>query len=150
MTWAAALALGICVPRLFVSGPSASQLFAAHCSACHGTQAEGIPGLAPPLAGRELARARAQILNTVLSGLSGPIEVSGENYDGVMPSFAALDDAEIAVLVDYVISLGAPTQVPVARQTTPVEVAEARKITMTAAELRARRRSEFSDATASH
>lgn len=151
MTGAVLLALAILLPGVAIGGESDGQeLFAAHCGACHGAEAEGIPGLAPPLAGRDLARAREQILHTVLSGLTGVIKVGEEFYDGVMPPFAALSDAEIAALVDYVVSLGTSTQVPRTPRTTPAEVAEARKATMTAAELRARRPTEFSDAPASH
>lgn len=148
MTGAKFLALAILLSGVAIAGESDRQeLFAAHCSACHGQQAEGIPGFAPPLAGRELARARKQILHTVLSGLTGVIKVGEETYDGVMPPFAALSDAEIASLVDYVIRLGAPTRVSHIPGTTPAEVADARKVTVTAAELRARRPTEFSDAS---
>lgn len=151
MTGARLLALAILLPGAAIAGEiDGQELFAAHCSACHGQQAEGIPGFAPPLAGRELARAREQILYTVLSGLTGVIKVGEETYDGVMPPFAALSDAEIASLVDYVIRLGAPPGVTHAPRTTPAEVADARKVTMTAAELRARRPKELSDAPDSH
>lgn len=143
------LALAIFLPTVALGGESEEEnLFAAQCGACHGSQGEGIPGFAPPFAGRELVRARKQILDTVLHGLTGVIKVGEETYDGVMPPFAALSDSEVAALVDYVVRLGAPARVSKTPRTTPAEVADARKLTLTAAQLRARRSTEFSDAPA--
>ena len=38
----------------------------------------------------------------VLNGISGPIKVKGASYDGTMPSFSHLSDAEIAATVNFV------------------------------------------------
>ena len=37
-----------------------------------------------------------------MSGLSGPIEVNGKSYDGVMPPVDYLEDEEIAQILTYI------------------------------------------------
>jgi nitrite reductase (NO-forming) len=41
-------------------------------------------------------------VQVVLNGLSGRIEVNGRDYDGAMPPFDHLSDAQIAAVVNYV------------------------------------------------
>ncbi len=73
------------------------------CVACHGEDGGGVPGAFPPL--REnphLYQDRAYPALVVLFGLEGPIEIRGETFDGLMPSFAHLSDEEIAAVVAYI------------------------------------------------
>lgn len=74
-----------------------------NCSSCHQTNGMGVPGAFPPLAGSPwVVNDRETPIRAVLLGLSGPIEVSGKTYSGVMPSFAdALSDAEIALATTH-------------------------------------------------
>ena len=40
----------------------------------------------------------------VINGMSGPISVNGVEYNGVMPGFGYLNDAEIAALLTYALN----------------------------------------------
>ena len=78
-------------------------VFAQSCAACHGAEGAGQPGYYPPLAGNpDLFASRDFPVLVVLNGITGPIKVKGDSYDGSMPSFSHLSDAEIAAAVNYV------------------------------------------------
>ncbi len=77
-------------------------LFEANCSTCHGANGEGVPGTFPPLAGAEQVNGSAEEhIKIVLNGLSGPITVKGQEYNGFMTPFKHLSDKEIADIVTY-------------------------------------------------
>ncbi|HWK65549.1 MAG TPA: cytochrome c [Rhizobiaceae bacterium] len=91
-------------------------LFARNCGACHGKAGLGIPGMAPPLAGADWAKAgkpesRNYVPEVVLNGLSGKLAAGGRIYQGVMPPQKQRSDDEIAVLVNFVLATlnGAPS-----------------------------------------
>lgn len=78
-------------------------LFAAQCAGCHQAKGQGVPGSFPPLAGnRDLFLDRAFPARVLLHGMAGKIAVGGSSYDGAMPAFAYLSDAQIAALVTYI------------------------------------------------
>lgn len=88
------------------------KLFQQHCVSCHQPGGVGLSGLAPPLAaakGSTLSQrvmrpdGRSYILNVLNSGLVGSIEVGGERFSGLMPSFAALSDTELTLIANYVV-----------------------------------------------
>jgi len=84
-------------------GPDGQQLFNAHCVACHQASGKGLPGVFPPLDGSEWVNGDARVLvNIVLHGVTGEISVAGQTYQGAMPSFAKLGDAELAALLSHV------------------------------------------------
>ena len=77
------------------------------CATCHQQNGEGLPGAFPPLAGHvpQLLAAeggRDYVVHVLLYGMQGPITVDGKNYNGAMPSWAHLSDAELAAVIDYV------------------------------------------------
>ena len=82
-----------------VQGPD---LYAQHCSTCHGSQGEGF-GAFPPLAGSSwVVGEEDTAIRILLHGLQGRIEVQGRTYSNVMPAFGRrLTDAEIAELLSY-------------------------------------------------
>ncbi|GGH61279.1 hypothetical protein GCM10010975_24790 [Comamonas phosphati] len=78
-------------------------LFAAQCAACHQATGKGLPGVFPPLDGSEWVQGDPRILaNILLHGISGEIEVAGQKYQGAMPAFPQLGDAELAAVVSHV------------------------------------------------
>ncbi|MGH7067743.1 MAG: c-type cytochrome [Acetobacteraceae bacterium] len=78
-------------------------LFETNCSTCHQANGEGSEGYFPPLSGnRDLFLSRVYPAYVVLNGLSGEITVGGHSFNGQMPSFAQLSDAEIAAIVTYI------------------------------------------------
>lgn len=75
----------------------------ARCASCHQADGRGVPGRYPPLAGSEWVAGDPEILARILlHGLQGPIEVKGEPYNDVMPSWGFWTDAEIAAVLTYV------------------------------------------------
>ena len=78
-------------------------LFAAQCASCHQATGKGLPGVFPPLDGSEWVQGSPRLLaNILLHGVSGEITVAGQKFQGVMPSFAQLSDAELAGVASYI------------------------------------------------
>ena len=83
-----------------------AQVYASNCSSCHQANGAGIPGAFPPLAGHmpELYNAdggREYLMNVLLYGLQGQIEVGGQSYSGVMPAWQQLSDEQIAAVLNH-------------------------------------------------
>jgi mono/diheme cytochrome c family protein len=81
----------------------------ATCSGCHQPTGAGLPGVFPPLAGHAadlyaLRGGRAYLIDVMLYGLQGPIEVRGASYNGVMPAWPNLGDAQVAAVVNHVVA----------------------------------------------
>ncbi|HEX7039113.1 MAG TPA: cytochrome c [Trueperaceae bacterium] len=115
----------------------------ATCAGCHQANAQGLPGLFPPLAGHagELYQAsRDYPVHVVLFGLMGQIEVDGTAYNGVMPSHTHLPDAEIAAILNHVMtSFGNEDVVESFEPYTAEEVAEQRGLALSSADVYAER-----------
>jgi len=65
----------------------------------------GTPGMFPPLGGSEWVNAEGhqRIIRIVLNGLSGPIEVSGAQFNNVMvPWRDILKDEDIAAVLTFI------------------------------------------------
>lgn len=109
-------------------------VYAANCISCHQANGQGIPGAFPPLAGghaADLVQAeggRSYLLHALVYGVQGQIVVAGQTYNGLMPAWPQLSDAEIAAVLSYVIRAwdnGAALDAGVA-DFTPDEVAAVR------------------------
>ncbi len=85
-------------------GPDGAKLYAQYCVACHQATGLGLPGAFPPLAGSEWVKeGDGNVpIRVVLSGLTGPITVKGESYNGAMPGLGVLKDDQIAAIVTYI------------------------------------------------
>jgi mono/diheme cytochrome c family protein/glucose/arabinose dehydrogenase len=79
--------------------------FYPQCAACHGSNGAGVAGLAPPLAGASWVTGPPEWLaRIILQGLTGPVNVKGETYNGMMPPHGhlkELDDITLAGLMTY-------------------------------------------------
>ncbi len=84
--------------------PDGKAIFATDCAGCH--QSTGLGGGPfPPLAGNSdvTGADTSALLATVLNGRSGPIQVKGQTYGGVMPAWKGqLSNAQIAAVVTYI------------------------------------------------
>ena len=85
------------------------QVYASNCVACHQATGQGLPGVFPPLSGHaaNLYAAdggRDYLLNVLLYGVMGSIQVNGATYGGVMPGWAQLSDEQIAAVLNYVLA----------------------------------------------
>ena len=80
------------------------RVFTANCIACHQTTGLGIPGVYPPLAGSEWAQGpEERVIRIVLHGLTGPVQVSGKDFNNIMTPFGSiLKDDQIAQVLTYV------------------------------------------------
>src|SRR2546426_5959766 len=78
-------------------------LYAGNCAACHQATGKGLPGVFPPLDGSEWVQGDPRVLvNILLHGITGEIEVAGTAYKGQTPPFKQLGDAELAAIASAI------------------------------------------------
>jgi mono/diheme cytochrome c family protein len=87
-------------------GAEPNRVYDANCALCHQKGGVGLRGQFPRLAGRAAAIAATDtglhyLTEVVLFGMMGQIEVDGVQIVGVMPSFAALSDDDLASVLNY-------------------------------------------------
>src|SRR5262245_25950738 len=134
---------GAAKPAAAAAKPGASvdgkKVFATICLVCHQVNGEGIEEKYPPLAGSELATDDdGKIIRIILHGLTGPVEVQGTTFEGLMPPWGpTLKDAEIAAVATYVRGAWGNKAAPVtvARVTAIRAATRTRKTPWTSAEL---------------
>ena len=79
-----------------------------YCSPCHQNNGAGSPGQFPPLAGSDWVNTEGpnRLTRLVLHGLTGPIVVSGQNWNppAQMPPWGDVitDDEELACVLTYI------------------------------------------------
>lgn len=101
-----------------------AQVYTANCVACHQASGKGLPGVFPNLDGSDwVARDPRVIINILLHGITGQMTVNGAVYNGAMPAFGHLSDAELAAVASHVRSAWS-NHLPAI---TPETVAEIRK-----------------------
>jgi mono/diheme cytochrome c family protein len=79
--------------------------YEAICGICHGTDGLGKPGMAPPLAGSEWVNAKGhnRLAHITLTGLIGPINVAGKEWNMSMAAMgASLPDDDLAAVLTYI------------------------------------------------
>jgi mono/diheme cytochrome c family protein len=105
-------------------------VYDATCGLCHQARAAGLKGQFPRLAGRvdrmaASPEARVYLIQTVLHGLAGKIEIDGAALVGVMPPFESQPDAAVASVLNYLIGLGG-VEAKKVKRITAAEVAAVR------------------------
>lgn len=91
------------------AGPQGSAVYLQNCAMCHQATGAGLPGAFPPLTPHaaqlaQLPDGRAYLIDLLLYGLLGPIEVAGQAYNNVMPPLGSkLSDPEVAAVLNYVL-----------------------------------------------
>jgi cytochrome c5 len=85
-----------------------TDVFAARCVVCHQKSAQGVPSIYPPLADSigsdvRFKDGRDYLIHVVIGGMTGPVVVKGMAYNGLMPQFSQLTDAEIAAVLNKVL-----------------------------------------------
>ena len=96
--------LAVLAPAPASASADGKQLYANACVACHQASGKGLPGVFPPLAESEWVTGDAKVLaQLVLHGMTGPITVKGQSYQGAMPAFAEqFADAELAAVLSFI------------------------------------------------
>ncbi|MFW6277138.1 MAG: c-type cytochrome [Prolixibacteraceae bacterium] len=78
-------------------------VYKAVCLACHMADGSGVPGMHPPLSGTDWVTGdKERLIEIVLNGMSGEIEVKGETYNSIMPPNSHLSDRQIADVLTYI------------------------------------------------
>jgi mono/diheme cytochrome c family protein len=86
-----------------------ARLYGQSCLACHQAEGQGVPNAFPPLANSPYVTGNPERLIKIVShGLTGPIEVLGQNYNSIMPaqigpaSALRTDPERVAAVLTYV------------------------------------------------
>ena len=99
-----------------------ARLYASNCAACHQANGLGVTGVFPPLAGSAwVTGSPTRLVQILLHGIQGPIEVLGSDYNGLMPPWKQLADAEIAAIASYVRTQWGNAAAPVDEATVAAE-----------------------------
>lgn len=83
--------------------PSGTKVYNTYCAPCHQRDGNGAVGRIPPLRNTDWVRGdKKRLINLVLNGMDGEIEVNGEVYDNVMPPHQFLTDEQLATVLTFV------------------------------------------------
>lgn len=98
------------------------RLFKNNCTACHQAEGQGVPGVFPPLANSPYVIGSEDLfVKILLRGMSGPIEVLGNEYNGNMPSYGenglGWSDQDIHAITTYVRQAFGNTADPITEET---------------------------------
>ncbi len=110
-----------------VAAPSGKALFDNNCAFCHQAGGAGVPGQFPRLEDRagQIAskpEGRDFLITVLLNGMSGHINVDGQDIMGLMPSFSTQSDDELSATLNYIVRLGKTKAKPF----TPKDIAAVR------------------------
>lgn len=74
------------------------------CALCHNPDGTGKPGQGPPFVGSEMVLGSpGRMIRIPLAGLSGPLQVKGQEYNLSMPAMgAAMTDEQLAAVLTYI------------------------------------------------
>jgi len=80
-----------------------SKVYEIYCRACHQKDGNGDGLRFPPLESSEWVKGdKKRLINILLNGLQGTIEVKGKPYNSLMPPQTFLKDEEIAQVLTYI------------------------------------------------
>jgi mono/diheme cytochrome c family protein len=100
------------------------KVYGVYCSACHQRNGMGDSQRFPPLGGSEWVTGdKKRLIEVILKGLDGPVEVKGQSYNNVMPQHSFLKDEEVAEVLTHIRRSFGNTSSAVLKD----EVAEVRK-----------------------
>lgn len=78
-------------------------IYSTYCGTCHQQDGQGDSGRFPPLAGTDWVTGnKERLIQVVLNGLEGSIEVKGEIYNNIMPQHSFLSNEEVAKVLTYI------------------------------------------------
>ncbi|MEP7323688.1 MAG: c-type cytochrome [Saprospiraceae bacterium] len=76
--------------------------YGVYCGACHQKNGMGASGRFPTLASEWVSGDKAKLINVVLKGLEGDIQINKEIFSGTMPRHDFLKDEDIAAILTYI------------------------------------------------
>lgn len=78
-------------------------IYGTYCLACHQTDGSGVPNMNPPLIRNEwVLGPKNRLIEQVLQGSNGKVEIDGETFHNTMPPLGHLTDQQIADVITYV------------------------------------------------
>ncbi len=78
-------------------------LYNTYCAACHQRNGQGDNNRFPPLDASDWVTGdENRLIDVVLNGMQGEIEVNGRSYNGLMPQNGHLDDFAISSILTYI------------------------------------------------
>lgn len=79
------------------------KIYNVYCGSCHQSNGLGASGRFPPLAGTSWVTGdKKRLVQLVLEGLEGQIEVNGISFNALMPQHSFLKDEEIANVLTFI------------------------------------------------
>src|SRR5882724_6643828 len=79
------------------------EVYLQQCLACHQADAGGVPNMNPPLIKTKwILGDKTTLVQVVLKGMTGEIEVNGDSYHNVMAPHSELSDQQIADVLTYI------------------------------------------------
>lgn len=79
------------------------KVYTVYCAACHQRNGMGDSQRFPPLSGSEwVVGDKKKLIEVVLKGLEGQIEVKGQPYNNIMPQHSFLKDDEVAEVLTHI------------------------------------------------
>ena len=79
------------------------EIYQWYCGACHQRDGKGDSGRFPPLVGTDWVTGdERRLINVVLNGMEGPVEVNGETYNNLMPQHSFLTDEQVADVLTFI------------------------------------------------
>lgn len=78
-------------------------VYGVNCLSCHQADGGGVPNLNPPLTQTpQLLGSKAALIQMMLKGSKGQVEIDGERFHNIMPAQSHLTDQQIADVLTYV------------------------------------------------
>ena len=88
---------------LAASKERGKQVYLEQCLACHQVDGTGVPGMNPPLTQTKWVLGdKTTLVQIVLKGMTGDVEINGETFRNVMAPHSELTDQQIADVLTYV------------------------------------------------
>ncbi len=78
-------------------------VYGTYCLSCHQTDGSGVPNMNPPLIQNDwVLGPKNRLIEQVLQGSRGRVEIDGETFHNTMPPMRQLTDQQIADVLTYV------------------------------------------------
>lgn len=85
-----------------LSMDSGKKVYMLQCVTCHQADGTGVPNVNPPLNGKQVTGNKNKLINIVIKGSAGLVEINGISYNNPMPPNAVIKDREVADVLTYI------------------------------------------------
>ncbi len=85
-----------------LSMDSGKKVYMLQCEKCHQADGIGITNVNPPLNGKQITGDKNKLIDIVIRGSSGQMEINGISYHSPMPPNPGIKDREVADVLTYI------------------------------------------------